>query len=188
MTMMTMMNLRTVVGLDVGRSAVKAVAFSNGQRYELVFPSIVARATPIFEEKERLAAELETVDVKLQPFNQFDGAPPASERYFTGEVARLYGNASSTVGLHDDWIDSPEYAALVMSAKKRFAAMGVEGLDNAILVVGSPSKLFHTQRSVIQHATYSAWPGSIYRNRTTASMARRPRRPSARPNRTAASA
>lgn len=44
---MAMMNLRTVVGLDVGRSAVKAVAVSNDQRYELVFPSIVARATTI---------------------------------------------------------------------------------------------------------------------------------------------
>lgn len=152
---MTMMNLRTVVGLDIGRSAVKAVAVANGRRYEQVLPSIVARAKQIFDEKERQAAEPETVEVKSQD----PEAPP--ERYFTGEIARLYGNASSTVGLHDDWIDSPQYASLVVSAKKRFAAMGVEGLENAIVVVGSPSKLFHTQRAVMQSATYTAWPSTV---------------------------
>lgn len=154
---MTMMNLRTVVGLDVGRSAVKAVAVSKGQRYELVFPSIVTRATQIFDEKERSAAQLETVEVTSADVMQV--ANP--ERYFTGETARLYGNASSTVGLHNDWIDTPEYAALVMSARKRFAAMGVEGLDNAIIAVGSPSKLFQSQRAIMQHATYAAWPATI---------------------------
>lgn len=149
------LNLRTVVGLDVGRSAVKAVAVSNGQRYELVFPSIVTRAVPILDEKDRLAADRETVEVK----SQTPGA--LAERYFTGEIARLYGNASSTVGLHDDWIDSPQYSALVISAKKRFAEMGVIGLEQAIVVVGSPSKLFHTQRGVMQHATYAAWQSTI---------------------------
>ena len=152
---MTMMTHRTVVGLDIGRSAVKAVAVAHGRRYEQVFPSIVARAKQIFDEKERLAAEPEAVEVRSQ---DPDAAP---DRYFTGEIARLYGNASSTVGLHDDRIDSPQYAALFVSAKKRFAAMGVEGLDNAIVVVGSTSKLFHTRRAEMQSATYAAWQSTI---------------------------
>lgn len=154
------MSQRTVVALDIGRSAVKSMAHANGQTYRIIFPSIVSRATTIFDEAARLAAELDTVDVRV---HEVDGGPSShrTARYFTGETARLQGNASSTVGLNHDWIQSPEYQALALSARKQFAALGVTGLDNALIVVGTPSSLFHTQRMVMQSATYDAWPATV---------------------------
>lgn len=154
------MNQRTVVALDIGRSAVKAMAHANGQTYRIIFPSIVSRATTIFDEAARLAAEIDTVDVRV---SEAEGSTSShrTARYFTGETARLQGNASTTVGLNHDWIQSPEYQALVLAARKQFAALGVTGLENALIVVGTPSSLFHTQRMVMQAATYDAWPATV---------------------------
>lgn len=134
------MHQNTVIGLDVGRSAVKAVAFANGLYHRLTFPSLVSPAIEIADENSSLIAERETVEI-------------AGKRFFTGDTARLQGGAGSSVGLSDDWIDTPEYQALIASALKRLAGMNVRGLDNPYIVLGTPAHIYGTQRQRLVERT-----------------------------------
>lgn len=131
-----MRNIQTIIGLDIGRSAVKAVAYANGEYFNVEFPSVVSPAITISDEPTLRQTEPETVTV--------DG-----DTYFTGETARLQGNVGTSVGLSHEWTASPEYRALVASALKRFDRKGVSGMDNPYLVIGTPSALFGTQNHQI---------------------------------------
>lgn len=124
---------RTIVALDVGRSAVKAFALYRGEKSSLVFRSTVTKSKVMPDAESAAAISHETIMV-------------GNTEYFTGEAARLHGEAESTVGLRNDWVDSPEYAALVLSAIKRFQLMGVGGLEDAYVVVGTPSDLYRSDK------------------------------------------
>jgi plasmid segregation protein ParM len=138
---------QTIVGLDVGRSAVKVAAFSNGQIYHLTFPSLVCLSIELSDENSIRAAELETVVV--------DGL-----KYFTGDTARLQGGAATSVGLSNDWTETPEYLALVLSAFKRLHCMGVTDLDSSYIVVGTPAALYGKQRDRLEELTRKAVPNA----------------------------
>lgn len=142
------MNQRTVIGLDIGRSAVKAVAYAEGKKYPLSFASAVSLAIPITLEQAAIAAELETVTV-----NGTD--------YFTGETARLQGGATMSAGLSDDWIRGDEYKALVMSTMKRLNVLCVPGLTDPYVVVGTPAALFAHQREELEQVTQSIIKGEV---------------------------
>lgn len=131
---------RTAIGLDVGRSAVKVVAFAGGLFYRLVFPSIVTPAIEIGDAATAARAEQETVEIK-------------GKRYFTGDTARLQGGATSTVGLSHDWIETNEYLALVASTMKRLEAIGVPGLENPYMVIGTPASQFGPQQTRLEEMT-----------------------------------
>lgn len=139
---------QTHIGLDVGRSATKARVFAQGKSYELIFPSVVSLAIPISDEATARLAEAETVEV--------DG-----KLYFTGDTARQQSSASSSTGLSNDWIESPQYKALVLSALKRLRAKGVPGLDNAIIVIGTPAAQFRAQRDRLEAVTKDVIPGEV---------------------------
>ena len=131
---------QTIIGLDVGRSAVKAVAFAQGDSYPLTFPSIVTPAMEIADEATARRAAAETVEI--------DG-----KFYFTGDTARLQGNPGANAGLSHDWINSPEYLALVASTMKRLEANGIPGLENPLLVIGTPADLFASQQVRLKEVT-----------------------------------
>lgn len=152
----------TLVALDIGRSSVKATAYSNGLKYGVIFPSIVSRISTILNHGTLYAVEHEIVEMGMNASGGVDGDTNAKpERYFTGESARIHSDVSSKLGLYPGWIETEEYAVLVKSAKKRFAAQGVIGLDDALIVVGTPSRYFQAQRSIMEVATYDAWPAKI---------------------------
>lgn len=74
-------------------------------------------------------------------------------KYFTGEAARLYGSGESTVGLRNDWVNSPQYAALVLSTMKRFEKMGAPGLSDAYVIVGTPADLYINDKQILESLT-----------------------------------
>lgn len=125
--------LPPIIGLDIGRSAVKVAYEHNGQRASFLFPSNVCLAHTISHEETADAAEKETVTV-------------AGQRYFTGLTARQQGRSGTLVGMSDGWIERPEYLALVAAALKKIEAQGVANLKNAYLIIGSPSSVYDEQR------------------------------------------
>ncbi|AZG12016.1 plasmid segregation protein ParM [Cupriavidus metallidurans] len=131
---------QTIIGLDVGRSAVKAVAFAQGESYPLTFPSIVSPAIGISDETTARRAAIETVEIE-------------GKQFFTGDTARLQGSPGANAGLSNDWINTPEYQVLVASTMKRFEAMGVPGLDKPLLVIGTPANLFSSQQARLKEVT-----------------------------------
>lgn len=142
------MKSRTVVGLDVGRSAIKVVAYANGTRFSIMYPTLAVPAVALTDPTtaERAKAETELVDGKS---------------YFTGDTARLQGNLTSSIGLNDDWTDAPEYLALVKSAFTRLHKTGVPDLDNAYVVIGTPSKLYGTRQERLVERTKLALPKDV---------------------------
>ncbi|HIH2745390.1 TPA: ParM/StbA family protein [Burkholderia lata] len=141
---------QTIIGLDVGRSAVKATAFARGAFHTLMFPSIVTPAIELSDEATARRAEAETVEVN-------------GKRYFTGDTARIQGSAGATVGLSHDWTNSPEYLALVASTMKRFGAMSIPGLQDPLLVIGTPAKLFSSQKEKLKAETQKVVGGAEIR-------------------------
>lgn len=142
------MQNRTVVGLDVGRSAIKVVAYANGTRFSIMYPTLAVPAVDLTDPStaERAKAETEIVDGKA---------------YFTGDTARLQGNLTTTIGLNDDWTDTPEYLVLVKSAFTRLHKAGVPNLDTAYVVIGTPSKLYGTRQQSLVEKTKLALPKEI---------------------------
>ena len=142
------MQLKTAIGLDIGRSAVKVVANAGGLYYRLTFPSLVCPAFHLSDDAERDRAEKETVEIE-------------GKRYFTGDTARVQGGVSVSAGLSHDWIKGPEYMALVASALKRLAQMSVPGLDSPYLVIGTPSKTYGQQKDILAEQTAKVVPAEM---------------------------
>ncbi|MFC7518316.1 hypothetical protein ACFQUU_25210 [Herbaspirillum sp. GCM10030257] len=142
------MSDRTIIALDAGRSAIKAVAFADGKKYPIVIPSIVAKAESVSSALDAKEAEIETVDV--------DGV-----KLFCGETARIISGATMTTGLSDQWIFDTEYRALCLAVVKRLAHLGVPGLYDPLIVVGTPADLFEVQRYKLEEVTSSILPGKV---------------------------
>lgn len=140
---------RTVVGLDAGRSAIKVVAYNGGKRTEVLFSTMAVPAVDLHDQATAIRArqETETVDGKA---------------YFTGDTARLQGNLSSSIGLNDNWTDTPEYLALVKSALTRLKNAGVPGLEDAYIVIGTPSKLFGSRQASLVERTRTVLPEDVH--------------------------
>lgn len=136
---------QTLIGLDIGRSAVKVVAFANGQEHQVTFPALVCQGIELSDENSIRAAEPETVIVE-------------GRKYFTGDTARLQGGVTASVGLSNDWTETLEYQALVLSAIKRLKRVGVSGLESAYVVVGTPAALYSKQRDRLEEITRKAMP------------------------------
>jgi plasmid segregation protein ParM len=138
---------QTIIALDAGRSAFKIVAF-DGKRHEVLIPTTVSRASAISDAAEATAAERDTVVVdKIS--------------YFCGETAQIHGNAQNTIGLSPLWIDTPEYRALCLAAVKRLSYMGVKGLENPFIVVGTPAGLYKVHRRLHEEITAATINGKV---------------------------
>lgn len=132
--------LDTVIALDVGHSAVKVVVNSPllpQGRHSLLFPSVANSAIELSEPKAREAAARETVNV--------DG-----RSFFFGETAVTQGTSDSESGLSDNWITTPQYAALALGAFQKLRQMPTPiSTDGAIVVVGLPAKFFAQQKPTL---------------------------------------
>lgn len=139
---------RPIIGADIGRSATKVVCFADGLFHKLIFPSIVSPAFAIADERTAKKAELETVEVN-------------GKSYFVGDTARLQGGVSSSVGLSHDWVEQPEYLALVKSIMKRLDQMSIRGLNDPFMVIGTPAALYNTQKKSLECRTNEVVSGSF---------------------------
>ena len=145
-------SLRTVIGLDIGRSTVKAVTRSkNGNSaIQVMFPSIVAPAIEISTDSERSKAALDTVVVN-------------GKSYFFGETAAIQSRVDLDSGMRDDWVFTDEHRALFLGAIKRLKNRGVERTENAIVVVGLPGKHYSNQRGALKDDLSKIYPeGQIF--------------------------
>ncbi|WP_194727456.1 hypothetical protein [Noviherbaspirillum malthae] len=142
------MSDQTIVALDAGRSAIKVISYVQGVQKEIVIPSLVAQWENISDEGKAALAERETVEI-------------AGQRYFCGETARIFSGVSTTVGLSDDWHDSIEYRALCLAAIKKLAHLGVPGLVNPLVIVGTPAKLYQALRTKHQEVTAQTINGTV---------------------------
>lgn len=140
------MNQRTVIGMDVGRSAVKVVANVNGVFHRLQFPALVAANKELSDERAERQAELDRVEI--------DGRV-----YLTGDSVRLQVGQGGMVGLDHNWTDRPEYRALVASAIKRMRLQASLG-DNPLVVVGTPAANFKATRDALKAATAATIQGA----------------------------
>ena len=144
-------SLRPVIGLDIGRSSVKAVTRTrNGNGpHKLAFPAVVANAFDISTESEQTRAAIETVTIN-------------ERSYFYGDTAAIQTRADIDSGLRDDWIFTDEHKALFLGAIKRLKHEGLDRSDEALVVVGLPGKLFSNQKAQLRESLKSVFPkGSI---------------------------
>ena len=136
----------SVIGLDIGHSAVKIACYSQDEKERhLLFPSIAVPAFTISDDGEARRAARETVMV-------------GNRGYFFGETARTQGGTST--GLSEDWVDTPEHMALLKGALKRIQdEVGLP--ENAMLVMGLPTHLFSRQRERLKQLSGEAHKGEI---------------------------
>jgi plasmid segregation protein ParM len=146
------LSMRTSIGLDIGRSAVKIVAayddgHGNPKIMDLTFKSSFSKAIKLTDQGAAARAELDSVTV-------------AGQTYFVGDTAITQGRDDMISGLTDDWAFGLQHAALMLSAMKRLTAAGVPGVQTALLCVGLPAHLHETQSkayalAVSEHAPMS---------------------------------
>lgn len=126
--------MKNTIGLDVGRSSVKIVATTpGGDRHQVDFPSAFCRAIRISDVSAAARAAAETVSVE-------------GVEYFVGNTAIIQGRDDMIGGLSDDWASQPQHAALLLSGLKRLETLGMENVQESLVVVGLPARLFASQR------------------------------------------
>lgn len=134
--------MRTIVGVDIGHSAVKIKALYRGGSKELIFPSVVTKAVRISDVLAEREAQADTVRF-------------AGNDYFIGETAILQGGAKTHTGLSADWITRVEHSGLYVGAIKKLAAAGVPDLDGALVVLGLPAANYRQQKEILVSALAS---------------------------------
>lgn len=124
-----MLRAPDVASIDLGHSSVK-VSFLNqdGVKRREMFRSVVTPSFPISDETEAARAAAETVVV-------------GGRSYFFGSTAETQGGAAVATGLSEDWIETPEYMALMLGALKKMKSKGCpEPL--AMVVMGLPTHVY----------------------------------------------
>lgn len=142
--------MRGVVGLDIGHSAVKGVAFGDFggemKRVSFLFPSIAIQAVPIADEVEAERARLESVSVN-------------GDQWFFGRTAEIQSVGNYASGLTNSWIESKEHCALFLGAIKKLRLMGMRDVEKALFVLGLPTNQHATKKSVLKNVLNKVLPG-----------------------------
>lgn len=132
------------LGLDVGHSAVKiSTCFMRD-----TIKTAVCHEIQITDEAEARRAAEETYEV-----------PGGRGRYFVGDTALVQGVNAGDIGLSDSWIETPEYAALMLSGFHR-ARRAAGGLDPRLVVMGLPASLFARQKTTLSGLASELFPES----------------------------
>lgn len=126
--------MQTIIGFDIGHSSIKIEAVAGKRTSSLLVPSHACPAVVIEDDIEAEKARRETVTV--------DGRD-----WFFGNTALLQGRHLPT-GFSDDWIHTPEHTALFLGGLKALKDTGVQ-VDDAMIVLGLPGRLFSTQRHAL---------------------------------------
>jgi plasmid segregation protein ParM len=124
-----MPNANEAIAVDLGHSAVKSAYINkDGVKTRSMFRSVVLPAFSISDEAEARRAMAETVMV-------------GGRKYFYGETAEIQGGAAVATGLSEDWVETPEYTALLLGAIQKIQGSG--GLDQAkMIVMGLPTHVY----------------------------------------------
>lgn len=117
----------TVIGLDIGHSAVKITYDGRDGIARALIPSVACTAFPLNNEAEAAQAATETVEV-------------AGRSYFVGNTALRQGRGKINTGLSADWIETPEHAALIKQSRNIISQKTNPGPH--IYVVGLPIKQY----------------------------------------------
>lgn len=117
--------MASVIGLDIGHSAVKVAAGAE----RIIFPTA---ATPALD------LSVNAAEAKA------DTAVVNGKSYFVGQTALVHTNGTLLEGLRDDWIDTEEHLALLVSGYQR--AVAAIGDNDALVVLGLPSRLHGSQK------------------------------------------
>lgn len=126
---------RGVMGIDIGRSAVKT-AYRIGEKPVRtdIFSSIAEPAREITEDREARLAERDTVTV-------------GKRNYFVRDTAAIQGDLSRTNQLAEDWVYSDEYKALLLAAIQPFEQQDIR---QRLVVMGLPVKDFRRQHQTMK--------------------------------------
>lgn len=117
----------TVVGLDLGHSAIKMTFDGRNGVTRTLTPSVACTAIALNNEVEAEAARRETVSVGDRDF-------------FVGDTALLQGRGKISTGLSADWIETPEHAALLRYGKKMVDEQAGDG--RRLYVLGLPIRQY----------------------------------------------
>lgn len=115
-----------VIGLDIGHSAVKIAAGDK----RIMFPTAATLAMPLAMEEAQASSKADLARVR-------------GKDYFVGDTALIHTNGALLDGLRDDWIETDEHAALLVSGYQR--GLAATGDADSMLVLGLPSRLHHRQ-------------------------------------------
>lgn len=125
------------IGLDLGRSAVKAYARQDGKTFSVLFESAVAKARPVVFDSLQASAEADTVSHKNQD-------------YWTGKTALIQAMGADPLGRNDDWILGIEHEVLIVAAIERLKAKGLNfEPGDAYITIGVPSRVFRERRDLV---------------------------------------
>jgi plasmid segregation protein ParM len=104
-----------------------------------MFPTAVIPSFTLHDEVAAHRARRDTVKV-------------GSASYFVGETALVQGRLTSTPGLYENWVESPEHDALMLAGHRRAVDAGAD--EDALVVLGLPANLFSRQRDKMrEHAS-----------------------------------
>jgi len=133
------------IGLDIGRSAVKAIARHNSRSYTVNFPSCVTPAERIVFGELKESAPPDTVTLRDQS-------------YWVGKTARIQDWGAPGIGRYDDWVLSDQHDILVLAAMKKLQREGLNYDGNAVITLGLPSRVFRYRGDLAQalHTRISA--------------------------------
>lgn len=125
------------LGIDLGRSAVKAVARYGSKTFTTIFPSAVVKAKPIVFQELMESAAADTVLFK-------------GDDYWIGKTALVQGIGSEPVGRNDDWVTGPEHDILVLAAVQKLISEGLNfQAGKAHITLGVPSRVFKERRELV---------------------------------------
>jgi plasmid segregation protein ParM len=125
------------IGIDVGRSAVKAIARQGSRTFSVMFPSAVCIAQAVPFEEIAAAAAVDSVEL--------DG-----QTYWTGETALTQQWGGEAIGRNDDWVMGLQHDVLVAAALKRLRADGLEYDGSGVVNLGLPSRVFTGRRDLAE--------------------------------------
>lgn len=139
------------VGCDIGHSGTKVLwrkitPDGKVQSGRFFFPTAVIPAIDLPDEKERARCAVDLVDV-------------GGRKFLIGESAVVHGDSPSF--LEDDWIEKPEYSALLRGAVQKVDAevRPPNGLVDRMLVLGLPGRLESLQRKALGEIAVRLCPG-----------------------------
>jgi plasmid segregation protein ParM len=116
----------SAIGIDIGHFDVKIAT----NKEVIIFPSVVVPCVNISK------SESEIVRVN-------------GKSWFIGDAAIRYSCEMTTTGLVDNWIEKPEYSALIAGAIKKLEQNGISGAQHMI-VMGLPMKNFDSHSPILK--------------------------------------
>jgi plasmid segregation protein ParM len=124
------------IGIDIGRSAVKAIARQGARTFSVTFPSAVCAAQEVVFEEIAAKAAVDAVDLR-------------GETFWTGETALTQHWGGEAIGRNDDWVMGPQHDVLIAAAMKRLQAAGLQYDGTGVVNLGVPSRVFRGRRDLV---------------------------------------